>query len=105
VVIKDGKYTGQHSIMLDIDLPATLIESSTVGHHHLYIDHAMPWKQYKRLLKALAEAGVIERGYDHAAIRQGSTMLRPPWVQKTARPAPGGFVPKPIKRRSGRRKT
>jgi hypothetical protein len=77
-----GVYTGQHTMMLDLDFPVTLIESSTTGHHHLYADVRMSWKQYRGVLKAMRAAGLIEDGYYRAALRQGATMLRPPWVKK-----------------------
>jgi hypothetical protein len=86
-VIEQGGYTGKHTVMLDLDFPVTVVQSTTVGHHHLYIDHLMTWKQYRPLLKALNQAGLIEDGYYRAAIRQSATMLRPPWVKKTLPPA------------------
>ena len=81
-VISNGKYSGMHTLMLDLDYPVTLMPSSTVGHYHLYADHLMTWRKYRAVLKAMAAAGLIEHGYYRAAMRQGSTMLRPPWVEK-----------------------
>lgn len=81
-VIKDGRSTGQHTLMLDLDFPVTVVESSTTGHYHLYADVLMSWRQYSRVLKALADAEIIEQGYYRAAMRQRATMLRPPWVKK-----------------------
>jgi hypothetical protein len=86
-VIENGKYTGKHTVMLDLDFPATLVQSTRTGHHHLYIDHLMSWHQYRKLLKALAEVDLIEQGYYRAAVRQSATMLRPPWVKKELPPA------------------
>jgi hypothetical protein len=99
-VIMDGRVTGYHTLMLDLDFPVTLMESSTAGHHHLYADHLMTWKQYKRVLDAMAKAGLIEEGYYRAALRQNATFLRPPWVKKDPKPKrgvhakfnPGGVV-------------
>lgn len=71
-----------HSIMLDLDVPAHLVPSSTPGHSHLYIDVKVPWHTYLRLLSALADAGVIERGYVGASKKRGGTFLRLPWVKK-----------------------
>ena len=71
-----------HTPVLDIDIPAYLIPSATPGHSHLYIDHLMTWRQYKRLLKALARAGIIEKGYADASIRRGHTCVRVPWRKK-----------------------
>lgn len=71
-----------HSVMLDIDLPAVLVPSSTEGHCHLYIDKLVHWKDYKRLLKALMLTGVIELGFYRAAKRRKATFLRLPHVKK-----------------------
>jgi hypothetical protein len=89
-VIEEGKYTGMHTVMLDLDFPVTLMESSTPGHHHLYIDHLMNWREYRGLLRALDKVDLIEHGYYCAAVRQHATMLRPPWVKKQI----GSPVPK-----------
>ena len=72
----------RHTIMLDLDLSAALFPSSTPGHFHLYIDKVMPWRKYKRLLKALAKAGVIEHGYYKASVGRRGTCLRLPGVSK-----------------------
>lgn len=71
-----------HTIMLDIDLPARLVESSTPGHYHLYIDKMLRWREYKRLLRALMRAGIIEKGFYRASVGRRATHLRPPWSQK-----------------------
>lgn len=73
---------GAHILAIDVDLPTTLVESSTPGHYHLYIDHEMPWYTYKNLLAALADAGIIEYGYYEASIERGHSDLRLPWVKK-----------------------
>jgi hypothetical protein len=58
------------------------VQSTTAGHHHLYADVPMTWRHYKGVLKAMEAAGLIEHGYYKAALRQGFTALRPPWVEK-----------------------
>lgn len=71
-----------HAPVLDIDIPATLIPSSTPGHAHLYLDVALPWDKYCRLLGALHDAGIIQLGFlDHSQARHRS-VVRMPWVQK-----------------------
>lgn len=75
---------GWHTVMLDIDHPTRLVPSTTPGHWHLYIDVAMPWWRYRKLLRALAMAGIIETGYARASIQRGFTSLRLPWVKKEA---------------------
>lgn len=74
-----GQY---HAVLLDLDVPAFLVPSSTPGHSHLYIDVTIGQEQYFSLLKALADAGVIEPGYAGASIEKGATFLRLPWVKK-----------------------
>lgn len=74
---------GKHYVMLDLDMDAQLIPSSTPGHHHLYIDKLLPWDKYKALLTALADAGIIGPGYAEASIEKGFTALRFPTVKKT----------------------
>lgn len=75
---------GMHRIMLDLDIQAALVKSSTRGdHHHLYLGtREIEWGQYQELLKILMECGVIEQGYYHASVKRGETFLRLPWVRK-----------------------
>jgi hypothetical protein len=42
----------------------------------------MPWHTYKRLLVALADAGVIEHGYANVSVARRFTALRLPWIKK-----------------------
>lgn len=72
----------KHMVVLDIDIPAVLIPSSTPGHSHLYIQSSMDWETYQRLLVALSDAGVIQPGYAGASITRGFTAVRLPWVSK-----------------------
>jgi hypothetical protein len=74
---------GIHKLALDIDLPTKLVPTTTPGHWHLYIDHEMPWEAYVRIIDALAEAGIIEKGYARASKIRGYTSVRPPWLSKT----------------------
>ena len=71
-----------HKPVLDIDMPVKVLPSTTKGHFHLYIDKVMTWGQYKKLLKALAKAGIIETGYVGASEARGFTAVRLPWVKK-----------------------
>jgi hypothetical protein len=76
-------WEGWHTPALDIDAPVYVLPSSTPGHHHLFIDIPMPWRTYKKLLRALRDAGVIEPGYYNASVRRQATHLRKPGVVKT----------------------
>lgn len=71
-----------HKLLLDIDIPAQLIPSSTPGHSHLYIDKEMSEEAWATLLFALSSAGIIEPGYMRASIARGFTALRLPWIKK-----------------------
>lgn len=76
--------SGQHAPVIDIDLPIRAIASTTDDHWHLYIDKPMSWRKYKRLLRALVAAGVVEKGYYRASKERGGTQVRLPWVEKVA---------------------
>lgn len=85
--IRDSRYpweAGHHLVLLDLDVPAHLIPSSTPGHSHLYIEVPVDWPVYERLLEALADAGVIETGYVSASRDRKATHLRLPWIKKEA---------------------
>ena len=79
-MVKDN--VTMHKLVVDIDLPAVLVPSSTPGHFHLYIDHAIPAEAYWTLLRAMAAAGLIEENYAEASIDQGRSGVRLPWVKK-----------------------
>jgi hypothetical protein len=73
---------GWHTVMIDVDHACRLVRSSTPGHYHLYIDVAMPWWRYRRLLRALKNCGIIEPGYYSASVARKATHVRLPWVRK-----------------------
>lgn len=85
----------RHAVLLDLDYPAYLIESSTPGHHHLYLDvpGGVKHEDYMELLALLGRIGVIEEGYAEVSIKRGHSDLRLPWVtkhdQKQHQPGPG----------------
>lgn len=72
----------KHAPAIDIDLPCELIESSTPGHFHLFIEKEMSWEQYEAILIALTNAGVVEAGYLSASQARQQTFLRRPGVTK-----------------------
>lgn len=78
----DLKPTPMHAVLLDLDVPAYLVPSSREGHSHLYIDVPVQEEAYFKLLDALAECQIIERGYAAASKKKGGTFLRLPWVKK-----------------------
>lgn len=74
--------SARHKVVLDLDLPAKLIPSTTPDHFHLYIDHELDWDVYVELLRALVKAGLVEPGYLGASEARGFTAARLPWVKK-----------------------
>lgn len=78
----------KHKVVLDLDMDAALVPSTTPGHFHLYIDKEMDWYHYANLLRALAQVGIIERGFAEASISKGYSSVRPPWVKKPPPPSP-----------------
>ena len=73
---------GIHLPALDIDYGARLIPSSTKGHWHLYLDRPVTWRKYKKVLKAMAAADLIQPGFYKAAKKRKQTYLRKPGVMK-----------------------
>lgn len=74
----------RHVLAIDLDIPAYLVPSSTSGHSHLYVEvpGGIPHHRYMALLSALADAGIIEKGYAEVSIARGHSDLRLPWVRK-----------------------
>lgn len=70
-----------HKVVLDIDMPVKLYESSP-GKHHVIIDKTLHWDEYRDLLAALTSAGIIEQGYYNAAVERVATFIRLPWIKK-----------------------
>ena len=71
-----------HLPVLDIDLDAVLVSSSTPGHHHLIINKPMNKQQYLGLLDALARFGIVQPGYAGAAHRRKGSWIRTPGTEK-----------------------
>jgi hypothetical protein len=82
LVCSDRKDDGLHIPVLDVDMPAMLLKSSTFGHYHLYIDKPMTWENYCKLLDVLAEVGILEPGYVSVAKKRKRTQVRTPWTKK-----------------------
>jgi hypothetical protein len=61
--------------MLPMSVPFRLLPSSTKGHFHLYVDHAIEWKLYFKLLKSLCKTDVIEKEYFRLAKREKMTCV------------------------------
>ena len=68
--------TNRHLPVIDLDIPCTLVGSRTPGHHHLLIQKDVSWSAYVEILNAMADAGLVERGYVHATVRRGQGFVR-----------------------------
>jgi hypothetical protein len=73
---------GLHRPVIDIDLPARLVPSSTEGHYHLYIDTPMELPVYLAMLDAMAAAGVVAHTWVEHVRERGMSTCRPEWVKK-----------------------
>lgn len=73
---------GLHRPVLDLDFPCQLVESSTPGHYHLYLETEMGWSEYDELLECLTRLGLLEQGFYTASQKEKQTYVRPPWVKK-----------------------
>lgn len=97
-VVSSLRTDGRHAIVLDIDHDSWLVKSSTPGHYHLYIDvpDGIPVPEWFTLMRALANAGVIEDGYMRASLDRGHSDVRLPWIKKGAeQPASPVFIGNP----------
>lgn len=77
---------GLHAPVIDIDYPIEVYPSSQMGHHHLYLNKKISFEQYKNLLLAMQQAGLVEAGYVDASIKAGYTAVRPVGVTKPGIP-------------------
>lgn len=68
--------SGKHMPAIDIDLPVRVVESSTPGHYHLFIDKEVEAEHYWQILRALYEAGIVERGFYELSVARGASYLR-----------------------------
>ncbi|QCG77796.1 hypothetical protein QLQ77_gp50 [Gordonia phage Reyja] len=82
IVDDNGKSTGKHKLVIDLDVDAVLIPSTQPGHHHLIVDVEIDQPRYFGLLWKLAQAGIVEPGYVQASSNRSCTRLRTPWNVK-----------------------
>jgi hypothetical protein len=71
-----------HLPVIDLDFSAHLEASTTPGHYHLYLNKDVSWWYYKRVLKAMWKAGLIEKGFYRLSVKRGQTFVRRPGVRK-----------------------
>lgn len=87
--IQDPEHRGDawlHAPVIDLDLNARLIPSTTPGHFHLYLDRLMSFDDMMMLLRAFAAAGLVEQGYVEVTENRRYASVRLPWVSKVSIP-------------------
>lgn len=65
-----------------------VVQSSTPGHFHLYINTRVKWANYQFLLECLGETQVISASYAEFSIARRESYLRFPGVTKVQLPSP-----------------
>jgi hypothetical protein len=69
--------SGEHRPLLDLDFPCRLIESQTPGHYHLYLDGVkVSHEHWKNVLRALAQAGIVQERWADNMRLNGAVALR-----------------------------
>lgn len=74
---------GKQYPILDLDFDHLVVDSSTDGHHHLFLNVGMSQFRWVVLMLALWFCGVIEMGNAVWSLRRGQTFVRVPGRQKT----------------------
>lgn len=67
----------EHLPLFDFDFPCELVPSQTEGHYHFYMNKPITWDAYVNVMWAMAEAGLLERGWVACSIAQKFASLRP----------------------------
>ena len=81
-VITSEYLAGYHYPIIDLDMDAALLPSSTPGHHHLYIDKLLSYDQLVRLLEVMVQVGIVQAGILEGVKKRGYATLRLPHVKK-----------------------
>ena len=78
----------RHVVALDVDYPVHVVESSTPGHFHVYLDvpGGITHDGYMALLALLGHLRIVEPNYASVSIQRGHSDLRLPWVKKGNEP-------------------
>lgn len=69
---------GIHFPLFDLDYEVRLVPSRTPGHYHLHLDKPVVWEKYVKVLDAMVEAGLLQKGWVDAAKASGEALLRLP---------------------------
>lgn len=83
VLVSSLCHNGKHAPVIDLDLPAQLLPSTTEGHFHLFIGREMRWWRYRLLLWALRRAGLIDKGFYRVSRKFKQSMVWKPGVDSS----------------------
>lgn len=81
-LISSKKINGAHALLLDLDSRSYVVDSTTSGHKHLYIDADLDLEALKEIVDVLAKHGIVEEGIQNQLARRGFLSLRPPGDKK-----------------------
>ena len=74
-----------HLPVLDVDFPAILLEAGKKGHYSLYFDHTITWGAYRRVMKSMVGAGLIDRDFYRETLKNGQAFVPLPPEQEQTR--------------------
>lgn len=84
-----------HRPVLDLDIHSVLLNSTTPGHGHLFIDKIIPEETYFELLRVLNKAGIIQDGIIKQQVEGDKmTCARLPGIVKTTKSQSSGAAAK-----------
>ena len=69
-------------VHIEFAAPVRLVRSSTPTHAHVYVDTEIEWSAYALLLMAMADLGLLERGFANNSLDRQMTMLIRPGLTK-----------------------
>lgn len=73
----------KYRLLLDLDHRAVLLPSSSKDHSHLIVDVELTKHAHDKVMLALSDAGIVQRGFAlGGADHESGTTLRLPWVKK-----------------------
>lgn len=76
-------WDGKQKPILDLDFDHLVVQSTSDGHHHLYINVPMSQLKWRVLIVVLWWTGVIEMGNAVWSLRRGANFVRTPGARKT----------------------
>lgn len=94
-LVSSRTWDGRQMPILDLDFDHLVVESTSEGHHHLFINVPMSQLKWAVLMLVLWWAGVLEMGNVVWSLRRGANFVRVPGLTKSeeeaAKPSYGWF--------------